>query len=155
MLLSVRWSSDEHGSCLPTTHIRYFVTIIIIRDYRQGFQKSGASQVELGVKNPPANAGDTRDMGSIPESGRTPGGGHGNPLQYSCLENPVDREAWRATVHRVTKSQTRLKQLSMQAPEKAPPFCNSSTAPFSGLLFSLPSTTYTLKRTFFPTDIPK
>ena len=63
----------------------------------------------LVVKNPPANAGDIRDAGSIPGSGRSPGGGHGNPLQYSCLENPVDRGAWRATVRGVTKSQTRLK----------------------------------------------
>ena len=59
------------------------------------------------VKN--ANAGDIRDTGSIPGSGRSPGGGHGNLLQYSCLENPMDREAWRATVHGVTQSWTRLK----------------------------------------------
>ena len=58
------------------------------------------------VKNPPTNAGDLRDMGSIPGSGRSPGGGHGNPLQCSCLENLMDREAWRAIVHGVTKSQT-------------------------------------------------
>ena len=64
------------------------------------------SQVVLVVKNPPANAGDLRDAGSIPGSGRCPGGGNGNPLQYSCLENPMDRGAWRATVHRVTKGQT-------------------------------------------------
>ena len=56
-----------------------------------------ASQVALVVKNPPANAGDIRDMGSIPRSGRSPGEGHGNPLQYSHLENPMDRGAWRAT----------------------------------------------------------
>ena len=56
-------------------------------------------------KEPAANAGDVRDVGLIPGSGRAPGGGHGSPLQYSCLENPLDREAWRATVHRVTKSQ--------------------------------------------------
>ena len=55
------------------------------------------------VKNPPANAGDIRDVGSIPGSGRCLGGGHGNPLQYSCQENALDRGAWRATVHRVTK----------------------------------------------------
>ena len=60
------------------------------------------------VKNPPANAGDTRDLGLIPGLGRSPGGGHGNPLQYSCLENPMDRGAWRATVHGVAESQTRL-----------------------------------------------
>ena len=58
------------------------------------------------VKNPSANAGDIRDLGSIPGSGRSPGEGHGNPLQYSCLEKSMDREAWQATVHRVTKSWT-------------------------------------------------
>ena len=57
------------------------------------------------VKNPPANAG---DMNSIPGPGRSPGEGNGKPLQYSCLENPMDRGAWRAVVHGVTKSQTRL-----------------------------------------------
>ena len=65
----------------------------------------------LVVKNLPANAGDIRDVGSIPGSGRSPGGRHGNPLHYSCLENCMDRGAWQATVHRVAKSQTRLKQL--------------------------------------------
>ena len=58
------------------------------------------------VKNPPANAGDTRDAGSIPGLGRSPGGGNGNPLQYSCLGNPMDRGAWQATVLEVAKSQT-------------------------------------------------
>jgi len=58
------------------------------------------------VVNPPADAGDVRDLGSIPESERSPGGRQGNPLQYSCLENPMDRgEDWRATVHEVAKSQ--------------------------------------------------
>ena len=61
----------------------------------------GASQVALVVKNPPANAGDIRDSGSIPGSGRPPGGGHGNPLLYCCLENPMDRGAYQATVHGV------------------------------------------------------
>ena len=65
-----------------------------------------ASQVALMVKNSPANAGDVRDTGSIPGSGRFPGGGPGNPLQYSCLENPMDRGAWWAMVHRVAQSQT-------------------------------------------------
>ena len=51
-------------------------------------------------KNPPANAGDIRDVGLIPGSGSSPGGGHGNPLHYSCLENLMDRGAWRAMVHR-------------------------------------------------------
>ena len=58
------------------------------------------------VKNPPANAGDTGDAGSIPGSGRSSGLGHGNPLQYSCLENLMDRGGWWATVHRVAKSWT-------------------------------------------------
>ena len=65
------------------------------------------------VKNLPANAEDIRDMGSVPGLGRSPEGGHGSPFQYSCLENPMDRGVWRATVHTVTKSWTRLKQLSM------------------------------------------
>ena len=60
----------------------------------------------LVVKNPPANVENVRDMGSIPEWGRSPGGGHGNPLQYSFLENPMDRGAWQAIV---TKSQTPLR----------------------------------------------
>ena len=58
--------------------------------------------------NLPANAGDKRDVGLIPGWGRSPRGTHGNPLQYSCLENAMDRGAWWATVHGVTKSQTRL-----------------------------------------------
>ena len=61
-----------------------------------------ASQVALVVKNPPASAGDVRD--SVPESRRSPGGGHGNPLQYPCSENPMDRGAWQAAVHGVTES---------------------------------------------------
>ena len=67
------------------------------------------------VKNLPANAGDVRDKGSISGSGRSPGGEQGNPLQYSCLENPMDRGAWRPTIHEVAKSQTPLKRLSMLA----------------------------------------
>ena len=58
------------------------------------------------VENLPANAGEMKDMGSIPGLGRFPGGGHDNPLQYSCLENPTDRGPWQATAHRVTNSQT-------------------------------------------------
>ena len=62
----------------------------------------------LVVKNPPANAGDIRDADLISGSARSPGGGNSNPLQYFCLENPIDGGAWWATVHGVTKSQTRL-----------------------------------------------
>ena len=60
----------------------------------------------LAVKNPPADVGDIRDMGLIPGSGRSPGEGYGNPLQYSCLENPMGRGAWQAIVHGVTKTWT-------------------------------------------------
>ena len=66
-------------------------------------EKLGASQVGLVVKDPPANAGDVRGGGSIPGLGRSPGGEHGNPLQYFCLENPMDRGEWQATVDRVAK----------------------------------------------------
>jgi len=63
-----------------------------------------ASQMVLVVRNPSANAGDIRDVGLIPELGKSPAGGHGNPLQYSYLENPIDRGVWWATVHRVAES---------------------------------------------------
>ena len=63
----------------------------------------------LSDKNPPANSGDTGDRSLIPRLRRSPGGGHGNPLQFSCLENPMDRGAWWAKVHRVEKSGARLK----------------------------------------------
>ena len=77
------------------------------------------------VKNPPASAGDAREAGSIPGLGRSPGGGHGNPLLYFCLENPMDGGAWQATVHRVAKSWTPPKQLSMHA--RAWPCCKNAT----------------------------
>ena len=71
-----------------------------LRDQQQ------ASQEVLVEKNLPANAGDRRETGSIPGPERSPGGGHGHPLQYSCLETPTDRGAWRDTDHRVTQSRT-------------------------------------------------
>ena len=74
-----------------------------------------ASQLALVVKNPPANSGDVKDVAWIPGSRRSPGGGHGNPLQHSCLENPMDRGAWHTTVNRVTKSQMWLMLLSTHA----------------------------------------
>ena len=91
-----------------------FVTLLI--NFRCSFWNrltdKGASRVVLVVKNLPANAGDMGDAGLIPGWGSSPGGGHGNPLQYSCLENPMDRGAWQAAVHRAAKSWTLLKQLS-------------------------------------------
>ena len=67
----------------------------------------------LVVKNPPANSGDARDVVSIPDGGRSPGEGNGNPLQYSCLENPMDRGDWWAIVHGISKSQTWLRCLNI------------------------------------------
>ena len=69
----------------------------------------------LVIKSPPANAGNVTNAGSIPGLRRSPEEGHDNPVQYSCLENPMDRRAWQATVHWVTESQTQLKQLSTHA----------------------------------------
>ena len=71
--------------------------------------KSGALQVVLVVKNMPVNTGDIREGGSIPGLGRSPGEGNGSPLQYSCLENPMDSGAWRAIVHGITRSWTPMK----------------------------------------------
>ena len=71
-----------------------------------------ASQVVLVVRNQPVNVGDVRGVGLILGLGKSPEGGRGNPLQYSCLDNPMDRGTWWSTVHRVPKSRTRLKRLS-------------------------------------------
>ena len=79
----------------------------------------------LVVKNPSTNAGDVRDVDSIPGSERSPGGGHSNPFQYSCLENPMDRRAWWAIVYRVAKSQTPLKQFSTAQHDTSESYHNS------------------------------
>ena len=76
--------------------------------HSNSYRHYGAFQVTLLVRNLPVNAGDTRDAGSIPGLGRSPRKGNGKPLQYSCLENSMDRGAWQATVHGPTKIQTRL-----------------------------------------------
>ena len=77
-------------------------------DCFKGFRVVRVSQVALVVKNPPANAGDARNVGSIPGLRRSPGEGNGNPLQYAFLENSMDRGAWQATVRGVAKSRTWL-----------------------------------------------
>ena len=82
----------------------------------------------LVVKNPPAIAEDIGNMGLVPGLERSPGGGHGNPLQYSCLESPMDRGAWWATVHRVTTSQTRLKCFSTYIDFRAVKFGSGNRA---------------------------
>ena len=84
---------------------------------------NGASQVTLVVMNMPANEGDTGDESLIPGLGRSPGEGHGNPPQYSCLENPMDRRAWWAAVRGVAERLTQLKRLSSHARE-ALSFCS-------------------------------
>ena len=94
-----------------------FLILICLKEDPQNYVCSGLTNVFPGgavVNNMPANAGDLRDTGSILGSGRSPGEGHGNPLQYSCLENPMDRRAWWA-IDGVTKSWTQLKRLSMHA----------------------------------------
>ena len=74
----------------------------------RGIGRDGLPRFLLVVKSLPVNTGDFRDAGLIPGLGKSPGGEHSNPLQYSCVENPMDREAWWATVHRVTKSRRQL-----------------------------------------------
>ena len=92
------WQATVHGVAKSRTRLSDFTSLNPIL----------ASQVVLVVKNPTVKAEDIRDMGSIPGSGRSPGGGNGSPLQYSCLENSMNRGAWLATVHVVVKSWTWL-----------------------------------------------
>ena len=111
---------------IGTTTLETFLTLIMLNVRKKGKVNSrllggmlpqlwdgfiwlSASQVALMVDSPPASAEDIRDLGSIPGLERYPGEGNGNPLQYSCLENPMDRGVWWTTVHRVAKSQTLMK----------------------------------------------
>ena len=106
----------ERPSLVSESITLYYTHIVLLRGPYKPSESSHlfcssqpwarASQVALGVKNLPANAGDLRDTASVPGCGRFPGGGHGTPLQSSCLENPMDRGAWRAKVHRVAKNRT-------------------------------------------------
>ena len=110
-----------------------------------------ASQVVLVAKNLPANAGDVRDKSLVPGSGRSPGEGHGNPLQYSCLDNPMDRGAWQATVLRVTKSQTRLKGLNTNTHlPKSCTYCPFSLALWSSFSKLSEVQSLRLQFSFFP-----
>ena len=100
-------TSNQTG---PIAEARHGANCYVDQLLRSGLYKSThnawASQVAPEVKKPPANVGDLRDMGSNPGCGRSPGGGHGNPPQYSCLENAMDSRSWWATVHRAAQSQT-------------------------------------------------
>ena len=89
------------------------IVILLLSSLLETDEKRRTSQVALVVKKLLANAEDIKDACSIPGLGRSPGGGHGNPLQYPCLENPMDRGAQWATVHSIPNSQTQLKRLSM------------------------------------------
>ena len=100
------FQSPPHCSC-PLPPRAQFQTLQLI-----SFSDMQASQAALVIKNLPVSAGDVKGRDSIPGAGRFPGAGNGNPLQYSCLKNTMDREAWWATVHGVPKSRTRLKRLS-------------------------------------------
>ena len=94
------WHAAVHGVAKSRTQLSDWTELILYSD----FTVCSDTQGVLEVKNLPANAGGTREEGWIPESGRSPGGENGNPFQYSCLENPMDRGALWATVHGVTKS---------------------------------------------------
>ena len=104
------WQINGEKVEIVTGFISLGSKITVDGDYSHRMKRryflGGASQVVLVVKNPPASAGDIRDMGSIPGSGRSPGEGNGNLLLYSCLENPMDRGAGQGTVHKVAKSWT-------------------------------------------------
>ena len=124
--VKARWTLQGHlkGSLLKILKQRYISTAVLISILvsisachtgdqslipRQGGKTPFGLPRWLSSKETTCNAGATGDSGSIPGSGRSSGGGCDNPLQYSCLENPMDRRAWWATVHRVTKNWTRLK----------------------------------------------
>ena len=98
---------SKHTSSFPASPYLFLLLECSAITFHEGFPGS------LAVKNPPANAG---DMGLIPGSGRSPGGGNRYPLQYSCLENPMDRGAWQVTVRRVTKSQIQLSMGASRSP---------------------------------------
>jgi len=93
------WREEERGKLL------FMSNNFVLSNFKIIMGRHWASQVALVIKNPPTSAGDMR-YGFDPGSGRSPGKGHGNPLQCSCLENPMDRRAWQAAVHKVTKSGT-------------------------------------------------
>ena len=108
--LSLASKDNENGNLVTCIRVQ---TSCLSLGFRRNCFPPGASHMAWVVKSLPAHAGDTRDAGPTPGSGRSPGERHGNPLQCPCLENPMDGGAWRATVHRVAKSWTWMKQLSI------------------------------------------
>ena len=99
----------QHPIQSGSAHVCLFMTDVLRAASGHAYSPLRGFPGVAVVKNPPANAGDTRDAGSIPGSGRSPGEGNGNSLQYSCLENPMDREAWWAIVRGVKKSHMGLR----------------------------------------------
>ena len=113
------WRGKSSGNHL-ITNIYLADRFVEIDPKNQTASSLNNRQVVIVVKKLPITAGDVRDVDSIPESERSPGRWHGNPLQYSCLENPKDRGTWRATVHRIEKSQTRLKRFNTRGENRYP-----------------------------------
>ena len=113
MTLDKLWSLSVFAFLTCEMRKKYITCFMRVRRLNWHILQCLASQIALVVKNPLANAGDARDAGSIAGWGISSGGRNGNPLQYSCQENPMDRGAWQATVHRIAKSQTRLKLVTM------------------------------------------
>ena len=107
--------SKHSWTCPSNFMTKYRNSVSCLVPWHSNLLSNIISVVALVVKNPPANVGGIRDADSVPGSGRSSGGGHSNPLQYSCLENPMNRGSWRSTILRVRRSQTRLKRLNMQA----------------------------------------
>ena len=107
--LGFTWTPSALSSKVPVaTHLHWALIL-------SGNAPGSAFPGGTSGKEPICQCRRHRDSGLIPGFGRSPGGGHSNPLQYSCLENPMDRGVWQATVHRVSKNQTQLKQLSTQS----------------------------------------
>ena len=121
LMRGTRKPSPSFFFLLSVSHF-FFLNFLGYVIYIPGFPRGAV------VKNMPANAGGTGNMGSVPGLGKSPGEGNGNPLQYSCLENPMDREAWWATVHGVSKSQIRLSLHAMKKKE----FTYHTIHPFKG-----------------------
>ena len=113
LVISVVLGNHIPGWCLSFLSVKWRceATLICTNVLKACVLKDGGFPSGSGVKNPPASAG---GMGSIPGSGRSPGEGNGNPLQYSCLESPMDRGAWRATVHGLTKESDMTERVTLR-----------------------------------------
>ena len=131
MSLHLKWVScrqNIHGSwfCIHSASVCLLVIAFNSFSFKvitNMYALIGACQVAIVVRNLSDNAGDVRDTGSVSGLGRSPGGEHGNPFQYSCLKNPMGRGAWQATAHSVAKSWTQLKWLSTHLRMFLLPFC--------------------------------